>query len=37
MSHAWAGATTCPSCIGSGEGYVSATQLEWSFFKKYAW
>jgi polyhydroxybutyrate depolymerase len=37
MSHAWAGSTTCPSCIGSGTGYVSATQLEWSFFKKYAW
>ncbi len=37
MSHAWAGATTCPSCIGSGTGYVSATQLQWSFFKKYAW
>ena len=37
MSHAWAGSTTCPSCIGSGAGYVSATQLQWSFFKKYAW
>ncbi len=37
MNHAWAGSTTCPSCIGSGTGYVSATQLQWSFFKKYAW
>jgi polyhydroxybutyrate depolymerase len=37
MSHAWAGAPVCPSCIGSGATYASATQLEWSFFKKYAW
>jgi polyhydroxybutyrate depolymerase len=37
MEHAWAGATSCPGCIGSGNGYASATQLEWSFFKKYAW
>jgi polyhydroxybutyrate depolymerase len=37
MGHAWAGAPVCPSCIGSGMGYVSATQLEWAFFKKYAW
>jgi poly(3-hydroxybutyrate) depolymerase len=37
MEHAWAGAATCPGCIGTGGGYTSATQLEWSFFKKYAW
>ena len=37
MPHAWAGATSCPGCIGSGAGYASATQLEWEFFEKYAW
>ncbi len=37
MSHAWAGAPVCQSCIGSGAAYASATQLQWSFFKKYAW
>ncbi|HVW25304.1 MAG TPA: PHB depolymerase family esterase [Polyangiaceae bacterium] len=37
MPHAWAGAAQCPGCIGSGAGYASATQLEWDFFKKYAW
>ena len=37
MSHAWAGAPVCQSCIGSGSAYASATQLQWSFFKKYAW
>jgi len=37
MPHAWAGAMSCPGCIGSGAGYASATQLEWDFFKKYAW
>jgi polyhydroxybutyrate depolymerase len=37
MGHAWAGAADCPSCIGSGATYASATQLEWSFFKTYAW
>ena len=37
LPHAWAGAPTCPGCIGSGAGYASATQLEWDFFKKYAW
>ena len=37
LNHAWAGSTVCPSCIGTGAGYTSATQLEWSFFKKYAW
>lgn len=37
MPHAWAGAASCPGCIGSGAGYASATQLEWDFFKKYAW
>jgi hypothetical protein len=26
-----------PGCIGTGAGYVSATQLEWAFFQKYAW
>ncbi|HLK38819.1 MAG TPA: PHB depolymerase family esterase [Polyangiaceae bacterium] len=37
LQHAWAGAPTCQGCIGSGTGYPSATQLEWAFFKKYAW
>jgi polyhydroxybutyrate depolymerase len=37
MDHAWAGSTVCSSCIGLGEGYASATQLQWSFFKQYAW
>jgi len=37
MPHAWAGAASCPGCIGSGAGYASATQLQWDFFKKYAW
>jgi poly(3-hydroxybutyrate) depolymerase len=37
LGHAWAGAATCPGCIGTGPNYVSATALEWSFFKKYAW
>lgn len=37
LGHAWAGAPVCASCIGSGIGFQSATQLEWDFFKKYAW
>jgi len=37
LEHAWAGAAACQDCIGSGAGYASATQLEWAFFKKYAW
>jgi polyhydroxybutyrate depolymerase len=37
MQHAWAGAAVCENCIGSGAGWASATQLEWAFFKKYAW
>jgi polyhydroxybutyrate depolymerase len=37
MPHAWAGAAMCPGCIGTGAGYADATQLEWDFFKKYAW
>jgi polyhydroxybutyrate depolymerase len=37
MEHAWAGAPTCQNCIGSGAGWASATQLEWAFYKKYAW
>jgi poly(3-hydroxybutyrate) depolymerase len=37
MPHAWAGAPVCAGCIGSGVGFASATQLEWAFFKKYAW
>lgn len=37
MGHCWAGAPVCPSCIGEGPGYASATKLEWEFFKKYAW
>jgi poly(3-hydroxybutyrate) depolymerase len=37
LGHAWSGSTNCPGCIGTGAGYPSATQLEWAFFKKYAW
>ena len=37
MSHCWAGATSCQSCIGTGPQYASATQLQWDFFKQYAW
>jgi polyhydroxybutyrate depolymerase len=37
LQHAWAGAPTCQGCIGSGEGFASATKLQWEFFKKYAW
>jgi polyhydroxybutyrate depolymerase len=37
LAHAWAGAPVCAGCIGSGVGFPSATQLEWDFFKKYAW
>jgi poly(3-hydroxybutyrate) depolymerase len=37
LPHAWAGAPVCAGCIGSGVGFPSATQLEWDFFKKYAW
>jgi polyhydroxybutyrate depolymerase len=37
LPHAWAGAPVCESCIGDGVGWASATQLEWAFFKKYAW
>ncbi|HET6339749.1 MAG TPA: alpha/beta hydrolase-fold protein [Polyangiales bacterium] len=37
LPHAWAGAPVCPSCIGEGPNYASATQLQWDFFKKYAW
>lgn len=37
LNHAWAGSTTCTDCIGTGAGYPSATTLEWSFFKQYAW
>jgi len=37
LNHAWAGSTTCTDCIGTGAGYTSATTLEWSFFKQYAW
>lgn len=38
MSHAWAGGST----MGQGGSfaaatYASATQLQWDFFKKYAW
>jgi len=37
MSHCWAGASVCEGCIGTGPDFASATQLEWDFFKKYAW
>lgn len=37
LPHAWAGAPVCQSCIGEGPNYASATQLQWDFFKKYAW
>jgi polyhydroxybutyrate depolymerase len=37
LQHAWAGASVCEGCIGSGAGFASATKLEWEFFKTYAW
>jgi len=38
LGHVWAGSTVCPSCVGDGGAdYASATALEWSFFKRYAW
>ncbi len=36
MGHAWAGGAA-DGGIFSAPGYGSATQLEWDFFKKYAW
>jgi polyhydroxybutyrate depolymerase len=37
MGHCWAGGTGAGGPGGSCSGYPSATELEWSFFKKYAW
>jgi len=38
MGHCWAGGSTTGSGASFGcPTYASATQLEWSFFKKYAW
>jgi hypothetical protein len=37
LPRAWAGAPVCLSCIGEGPIYASATELQWAFFKKYAW
>jgi polyhydroxybutyrate depolymerase len=36
MSHEWAGGSNAVSAFGDPD-YASATQLEWAFFKKYAW
>jgi poly(3-hydroxybutyrate) depolymerase len=36
MSHEWAGGSNSTSAFGD-PNYASATQLEWAFFKKYAW
>jgi len=35
MGHCWAGGVT--GSIYACSGYASATQLEWDFFKQYAW
>jgi polyhydroxybutyrate depolymerase len=37
MDHCWAGGATKGADGNSCPDYASATQLEWSFFKKYAW
>jgi polyhydroxybutyrate depolymerase len=38
MGHCWAGGGTAKNgTTYSCPGYASATQLEWSFFKQYAW
>ncbi|HZU81691.1 MAG TPA: PHB depolymerase family esterase [Polyangiaceae bacterium] len=38
MSHAWAGGSTAgQGSAFAAPSYASATQLEWAFFKKYAW
>jgi poly(3-hydroxybutyrate) depolymerase len=36
MSHEWAGGSNASSAFGD-PSYASATQLEWAFWKKYAW
>jgi polyhydroxybutyrate depolymerase len=36
MSHEWAGGSNATSAFGD-PSYASATQLEWAFWKKYAW
>ncbi|HEX4451672.1 MAG TPA: PHB depolymerase family esterase [Kofleriaceae bacterium] len=37
MDHCWAGGATAGAAGNSCPTYASATQLEWSFFKQYAW
>ena len=37
MDHCWAGGATAGAGGNSCPTYASATQLEWSFFKQYAW
>jgi polyhydroxybutyrate depolymerase len=38
MPHAWAGGSaTGQAASAAAPSYVSATHLQWSFFKKYAW
>jgi polyhydroxybutyrate depolymerase len=37
MDHCWAGGDTTGADGNSCPTYASATQLEWSFFKQYAW
>ncbi len=37
MDHCWAGGATAGAAGNSCPTYASATQLQWSFFKQYAW
>jgi polyhydroxybutyrate depolymerase len=37
MDHCWAGGATAGAAGNSCPSYASATSLEWSFFKQYAW
>jgi polyhydroxybutyrate depolymerase len=37
MDHCWAGGATAGAAGNSCPTYANATQLEWSFFKQYAW
>nr|HEX4315817.1 PHB depolymerase family esterase [Kofleriaceae bacterium] len=37
MDHCWAGGATAGAGGNSCPTYASATELEWSFFKQYAW
>ncbi|HEY3807682.1 MAG TPA: PHB depolymerase family esterase [Kofleriaceae bacterium] len=37
MDHCWAGGATAGAAGNACPTYANATQLEWDFFKKYAW